>query len=62
MLSVCPHRPSRFGHRRSATDSTHLLPACRDTLFITGDTAPDDLLNVDPLALRVGMLSDQQVR
>jgi uncharacterized HhH-GPD family protein len=31
------------------------------TLYITGDTAADELLNNDPLALLLGMLLDQQV-
>jgi len=31
-------------------------------LHITGDTAADELLSTDPLALLIGMLLDQQVR
>ena len=31
-------------------------------LHITGDTAADELLTENPLALLVGMLLDQQVR
>jgi uncharacterized HhH-GPD family protein len=33
----------------------------KGTLFITGDTEADRLLNTDPLALLLGMLLDQQV-
>jgi uncharacterized HhH-GPD family protein len=33
----------------------------KGTLFITGDTDADELLNTDPLALLIGMLLDQQV-
>lgn len=31
-------------------------------LHITGDSAADELLTKDPLALLIGMLLDQQVR
>ena len=31
------------------------------TLWITGDSDVDDLVNRDPLALLIGMLLDQQV-
>jgi hypothetical protein len=31
------------------------------TLAVTGDTAADQLLNTDPLALLIGMLLDQHM-
>ncbi|MFZ9231289.1 MAG: Fe-S cluster assembly protein HesB, partial [Ilumatobacteraceae bacterium] len=37
------------------------MPASSGTLFITGDTTADKLLNSNGTALLIGMLLDQQV-